>query len=306
MKKVLVIGGSGFLGSHICDILTKKGYKVFIFDIINSEYLCDSQEMILGDILDKKLLDDAISKVDYVYHLAAVADIAEAMKNPLKAANYNIISTLNILESCVKHKVKRFIFSSSIYVYSEHGSIYKTTKQTCELFIQDYKRLHGLNYTVLRYGSLYGPRANKFNFVRNIVQEALKTGKITRKGDGSELREYINVIDAANLSVKALDSEFENEFLMITGNQSRSIKELINIINEIFGNELKINYVKGSYKGHYKLTPYVFKPNIAKKLVPKNYYDLGQGILDCIHNEHDLLIKDGVNIKNFDVNNEKI
>lgn len=306
MKKVLVIGGSGFLGSHICDKLTKNGYKVFVFDVIHSEYLCDSQEMIVGDILDKNLLDDAISKVDYVYHLAAVADIVEAMNNPLRAANCNIISTLNILESCVKHKVKRLIFSSSIYVYSEHGSIYKTTKQSCELFIQDYKRLHGLNYTVLRYGSLYGTRANKFNFVKKIIQEALQTGKITRKGDGSELREYINVIDAADLSVKALDSEFENEFLMITGNQRSSIKELMNMINEIFGNKLKIRYVKGLYEGHYKLTPYVFKPNIAKKLVPKNYYDLGQGILDCIHNEHDLLIKDGVKIKSFNVKNEKI
>jgi len=306
MKKVLVIGGSGFLGSHVCDVLTNRGFKVYIFDIEESPYIKDSQEMIIGDILDKKSVSSAISKVDYVYHFAAVADIDEARNNPSKAAEYNILATLNILDSCIKHQIKRFIFSSSVYVYSTHGSIYKTTKQACELFIEDYHKEFGLDFTILRYGSLYGQRANEFNFIRNVIKEALIKGEINRKGDGSEVRDYINAIDAANLSVDILDKEYQNCHIMITGTQTRKVSDLLNIINEIFNNQLKIKYLKDNYSGHYQLTPYTFKPTIAKKITPQNYFDLGQGLLDCIYCEHEKLVKEGIKVINLDLLDEKI
>ena len=298
MSKILIIGGSGFLGSHVSDVLSSHGHKVYIFDKEKSKYIKSSQKMIIGDILDKELIDKAISKVDYVYHFAAIADIDEAKNDPIKAAEYNILATLNILESCVKHKIKRIIFSSSVYVYSSHGSFYKTTKQACELFISDYYKQFNLNFTILRYGSLYGRRANKFNFISQTIKEALIHGTINRKGDGSEIRDYINVTDAANLSAKILDKEYENQHIMITGNQTRKVKDLLDMINEIFDNKIKINYNKKQYSGHYQLTPYTFKPVVALKLTPKNYYDLGQGILDCIHYEYDKLVESNIKIKN--------
>ena len=96
MSKVLVIGGSGFLGSHVSDVLTNKGHEVYIFDLVKSKYLLPNQKMIIGDILNKDLIDQSIEKVDYVYHFAAIADIKEAKDNPINSARYNIIGTLNI------------------------------------------------------------------------------------------------------------------------------------------------------------------------------------------------------------------
>jgi len=302
MAKILVIGGSGFLGSHVADTLTNQSHEVFIFDIVKSKYLSSSQKMIVGDILDKKLIDESISKVEYVYHFAAIADIKEAKDDPIESARFNIIGTLNILDGCKKFNIKRIIFSSSIYVYSNHGSFYRTTKQSCELFIENYLEEFNLNYTILRYGSLYGTRANKFNFISNIIKQALLDKEIIRKGDGQEIRDYINVIDAAKSSVDVLSKEYLNQHVMITGTQTRKVHEVLEMVKEMLNNEIKITYNKKNYEGHYQLTPYSFRPKVALKISSKNHHDLGQGILDCLYDEYEKLKNKGelksLNIKN--------
>jgi UDP-glucose 4-epimerase len=302
MAKILVIGGSGFLGSHVADMLTKNGHEVFIYDIVLSDYITPLQTMIIGDILDKKMIDVSIQKMDYVYHFAAIADIKEAKEDPIKSATFNIIGTLNILEACRKYSIKRFIFSSSIYVYSNHGSFYRTTKQSCELFVENYLEEFNLNYTILRYGSLYGIRANRFNFIGNVIKQALIDKEIIRKGDGQEVRDYINVIDAAKTSVDVLAQEYVNQHVMITGTQTRKVSEVLEMIGEIFNNEIKITYDNINYEGHYQLTPYSFRPKVALKIVAKNQHDLGQGILDCVYDEYEKLrnseILEPVSIKN--------
>ena len=121
------------------------------------------------------------------------------------------MGTMYILEACRAFNIKRFIYSSTIYVYTAHGSFYRSTKQACELLIDNYRQEYGLDFTVLRYGSLYGKRANHFNFIHNSIKQALIEGKITRKGDGTEKRAYINIIDAAKATVKALDEEYKNK-----------------------------------------------------------------------------------------------
>jgi UDP-glucose 4-epimerase len=289
MAKILVIGGSGFLGSHVADVLTHQGHEVYIFDILKSKYLSTSQKMIVGDILDKKLVDESISKVEYVYHFAAIADIKEAKYDPIESARFNIIGTLNILDACKKFNIKRIIFSSSIYVYSTHGSFYRTTKQSCELFLDNYLEEFSLNYTILRYGSLYGTRANKFNFISNIIKQALVNKEIIRKGDGQEIREYINVIDAAKLSVDILNEKYQNQHVMITGAQTRKVHEVLEMVKEILNKDIKIIYDKENYDGHYQLTPYSFRPKVALKISSKNHHDLGQGILECIYDEYQKL-----------------
>lgn len=296
MSKVLVIGGSGFLGSHVSDVLTNKGHEVYIFDLVKSKYLLPNQKMIIGDILNKDLIDQSIEKVDYVYHFAAIADIKEAKDNPINSARFNIIGTLNILDACVKYKIKRIIFSSSIYVYSNHGSFYRSTKQSCELFIENYFEEYKLEYTILRYGSLYGTRANNFNFINNVIKQALLNKEIIRKGDGQETRDYINVIDAAISSVDVLSEDYINKYVMITGNQTRKVNELLEMINEMMNNEIKITYDSKNYDGHYQLTPYSFRPKVALKMISKNHHDLGQGILDCIYENYQVLKVEGKHI----------
>ena len=302
MAKILVIGGSGFLGSHVADLLTANGHDVYIYDIIKSKYLISSQKMIIGDVLDKKLIDRSISNVEYVYHFAAIADIKEAKDDPIKSANFNIIGTLNILDACKKYNVRRIIFSSSIYVYSNHGSFYRTTKQSCELFIENYLEEFNLNYTILRYGSLYGTRANEFNFISNSIKQALLNKEVIRKGDGKEIRDYINVLDAAKSSVDILSKEYQNQHIMITGSQTRKVHQVLEMIKEILNNEIKITYDKENYEGHYQITPYSFRPKVALKITPKNHLDLGQGILDCIYDEYEKL-KTDKKLKSFNINN---
>ncbi|MDA9929558.1 SDR family NAD(P)-dependent oxidoreductase [Flavobacteriaceae bacterium] len=293
MVKVLVIGGGGFIGSHVADRLTEEGYEVTIFDIVHSKYLANNQKMIVGNITDREALDEAISGVEIVYHFAAIADISESKKDPVQCVNYNVLGTINILEACRKFKIKRFVFSSSIYVYSQHGSFYRSTKQACELLIQNYSDEFNLDFTILRYGSLYGSRANNFNFIHKSIEQALLEGKIERKGDGSEVRDYINVIDASKASVKALDKKYKNSFLMVSGHQSIKINDLLFMIKEIMDGSIEIIYKKGSLEAHYQITPYNFKPNIAKKISIEDSYELGQGILETIYSIHQDLLKTG-------------
>jgi len=279
---VIVFGGAGFLGSHTADVLTEEGHKVKIFDIVKSPYLQKGQEMIIGDILDRKAVNKAVKGCDIVYNFAAMTDIEEAHKNPLDTIEKNILGNTVVLEACRNNKAKRFVFASTIYVYSDKGSFYRSSKQACELFIDNYNEVYNLPYTILRYGSLYGPRANNFNFIHKILEQALTTGKITRRGDGEEIREYIHVKDAAKMSVDILKKECENENIIITGQQPMKIKDLLIMIKEILGNKIKIEYIPADSKLHYEITPYCFKPKAGKKMVASKFYDLGQGLLECL------------------------
>jgi len=295
--KVVVFGGAGFLGSHTADALTEEGYEVTIFDLKKSVYLQESQKMIIGDMSDVEQVAKVIKGMDYVYHFAGIADIKEAQDNPVATVKANVLSTIYILEACVKYNVKRFLYASTIYVYSEHGSFYRSSKQSCELFIENYHQVYGLNYTVLRYGSLYGRRANHFNFLGNAIHQALTEGKITRKGDGKEIRDYINVLDAARISAKIADDiEYKNSYLMLTGTQTIKIKELLSMIREMLGNQIEIEYTPTSMEAHYEITPYSFRPRVAKKVVSEYYHDLGQGILDVIYDKYKSLNKPEVQI----------
>jgi UDP-glucose 4-epimerase len=293
MAKVVVFGGSGFIGSHVSDELTRRGHEVTIFDCVISKYLKPNQKMVIGDILERDAVKAVVKGSDFVYHFAAIADIQEARENPVEAANFNIMGTMFILDACREYNIKRLVYSSTIYVYSDHGSFYRSTKQSCELFIENYQKEFNLDFTILRYGSLYGPRANHFNFINNIIHQALIEKKIKRQGDGSEVRDYINVIDAANASVDVLDADYKNSYVMITGPQTMKVKEILEMIKEMMNGEIEIEYQKGEFIGHYQITPYSFKPKVALKLIPKKYHDLGQGLLDCIYENYQTLKAEG-------------
>ena len=282
-KKILVTGSSGFIGSHVVDALIKNGLQVVLFDNESSTYKPDEQIEFVGSILNKEDLDKSIRDCDAVYHFAAQADIGVSSSFPEKTLETNIIGTQNVLEAAIKHKVRRFMFASTIYVYSELGSFYRVSKQACEKMIEEYQREFSIDYTILRFGSLYGPRANKFNGIQNFLIDALKKKKILRRGDGEEIREYIHVKDAAQLSVDALDEKYNNEHLIITGNQQIKVKDLLYMIKEIFQGEVKIDFGKEEELYHYEITPYAYRPQIAQKVVPQIHHDLGQGLLELIY-----------------------
>lgn len=289
MKKAIVFGGSGFLGSHVADALTARGYEVTIFDMRESPYLQKNQKMIVGSILDEELVTRSVRGQDVVYNFAAIADIDEAHKKPVDTIRHNVLGNTIILEASRQNAIKRFVYASSVYVYSQAGSFYRSSKQASELIIENYHEICGLTYTILRYGSLYGPRAGPSNWIHNILKSAITDKKIIRYGNGEELREYIHVEDAARWSVDILDPDFENKCVILTGNERMRIKDLLTMIKEMLSNKIEIEYQSeddpGSPYGpntHYNITPYSFNPKMAIKFVGKYHLDMGQGILQCL------------------------
>jgi UDP-glucose 4-epimerase len=280
--KVIVFGGSGFLGSHVADELTKRGHQVKIFDINASPYLQPSQEMVIGSILDREKITKAIEGCEIVYNFAGLADMDEAMKKPIETVQLNVLGNVNILEAAKINKVKRFIFASSAYVFSKFGGFYSASKLSSERFIEAYQESCGLNFTILRYGSLYGRRADFKNPIFRMINNALKNKKLSYKGTGEEIREYIHVYDAANLSVDILADEYVNRHLILTGIEKLKVKDLIYMIKEILDSDIEIDFEQDKELGHYRVTPYSFHPTIGNKVVKTDYVDLGQGLLDTI------------------------
>ncbi len=292
--KVTVFGGAGFLGSHVCDQLSLQGYDVTIFDIKPNKYLKTNQKMIINNILNSEAVIDATKNSDYVYNFAGISDIDLAKTNPIETIKYNIIGNVTILEACKINKIKRYIYASSLYVFSDKGSFYRSSKQSAELFIENYFEEFGLEYTILRYGSLYGPRSDENNWINRILKQALLENKITRLGNGEELREYIHVKDAAQSSIEILDKKYKNECIILSGNQQIKISNLLLMIKEILksNKEIKIEYLpKLVDTAHYNITPYSFKNKMAKKLTRPDYIDLGQGILSLIEHLNEELNK---------------
>lgn len=288
VKKVLVVGGSGFLGSHVADELTEKGYEVTIFDQKKSTWINDNQKFIESDLLDREHVIKSLEGFNFVIHFAGIADIGESKEKPLETIETNIIGTANLLEGCRKNKIEKFIFASSVYVFSKYGSFYGKSKQACELLIEEYQNEFNLDYIHVRYGSLYGPRAQEWNGLKKYISEIIKNKQIDFSGNGEEKREYIHVKDAAIMTASLLESDEKNIAVNITGHQVISTLDLFKLIFEVLQLEEKINLSKESnVVSHYKISPYSFQPKESKKLVPKKFIDIGQGVLEIIHEIED-------------------
>lgn len=284
--RITVFGGAGFLGSHICDKLSDAGHIVKIVDLKPSPWLRPDQEMITGSILDEDLVDAAVRGADMVFNYAGIADIGEANTRPVDTARVNVMGNVIALEACRKADVTRYIFASSLYVYGKSGGFYRCSKQACEVYIENYQAMYGLPYTILRYGSLYGPRADKRNAIERFVHEALTTGVIKYYGSPTALREYVHVDDASAATLTILAPEFKNQNIIISGNQPMRVGDLFKMIGEILGKELIIEYENDPNSGHYQITPYAFMPKVGRKLIPPLTVDLGQGILRVMEAEH--------------------
>ena len=284
IKKAVVVGGSGFIGSHVADHLSDAGYQVTIYDKTKSQWLRNDQEIIIGDVEDSEKLNQAIVDAEVVYNFAALADINQALEQPLKTININIVGNLNVLEACRANKVKRFIYASTVYVHSREGGFYRCSKQASEAYVEEYQKIYGLDYTILRYGSLYGPRADKTNGLYRVVQSALKNGVVSYEGDIDAMREYIHVEDAARASIKALNDEFINESVVLTGQEPMKVIDMLKILSEILGLPPEsVKFSEDKYAGHYIRTPYAYQPKLGRKYIPPMHVDLGQGLLQIIN-----------------------
>lgn len=291
---IIIFGGSGFIGSHVADALTEAGHSVKLYDKRESSYLRPKQEMIVGDILDEKSVKAAMKDVDVVYNFAGIADIDEASRKPIETVRYNILGNTILLEASRAAKIKRFIYASTVYVYSNSGSFYRCSKAACENYIDTYQKQYGLEYTILRYGTLYGTRADDRNSVYRFIKQAMVEGRITYPGDGNELREYINVSDAALGSVEILADSFKNEHVIFSGHYPIKVNDLFIMIREMLKKDITIEYLTPGSNDpaeHYVLTPYTFIPKIGKKYIRHCYTDMGQGMLICMQDVYDKFCK---------------
>lgn len=281
-KKAVVFGGSGFIGSYLVDELIAKGFEVVAADIYCSDYV-DRAAYTFCDITDEKSVDNIVAGAQIVYNLAGVAGLDDAIENPKRAIELNVVGNLNVLESAKRHHVERFVYASSAYAMSEKGSFYGISKLTSEKLVEEYYKKYGLKFTIIRYGSIYGERDYENNYIFNLVKEAMKTGQINHSGDGEEIREYIHAEDVAKLACEvAADEQFVNEHIILTGMERMPRIELFLMIKEMLGGNLEVNLNDNGYHNHYKVTPYSFQPTLSKKVVPNPFIDLGQGILKCM------------------------
>ena len=283
---IIIFGGSGFIGSHVADAFSNSGHKVSILDIKESPYIQPNQRFIRADILDLASLKRAMKGIDLVFHFAALADIDVAENSPFETLNINIMGTVNVLEAAREEGVNKIVFASSIYVCSRSGSFYKASKHAGELIVEEYSKRYGMKFNILRFGTLYGPRSDQHNSVYRFLKSALENRKVSVKSDGKEVREYIHVFDAARICLKIAEEGIDNETFILTGHHRMRVSELLDMINEVMDNSIDIEYKSKDAEAsgsHYEETPYSYIPRVGKKITTNTYCDLGQSLVEILH-----------------------
>lgn len=268
-SKVLVIGGAGFIGSHVVGELLKTNVgSVVIYDNFTrgkmsnlKPHLNDSRCSIYphgGDVRDLDLLDDAVKGVDYVIHLAAMW-LLHCKDFPRTAFHVNIEGTFNVLEACARHKIKKLVYSSSASVYGDavevpmteshpfnNRNFYGATKIAGEAMCRAYHDRYGLDYVGLRYMNVYGPHQDQTAVYTGVIPIMLNKIAANEKpvinGDGSQAYDFIDVEDVARCNVKALTSKATDKFYNVGTGVQTSIRELCDLILELKHSDLKVDY----------------------------------------------------------------
>lgn len=268
-SKILVIGGAGFIGSHVVDELRKEDVgEIVIYDNFSrgsgdnlEEALKDPRVKVFelgGDILQTDILNEAIKGKDYVFHLAALW-LLHCYDYPRSAFHVNIEGTFNVLEACVRHQVKKLIYSSSASVYGDavelpmnedhvynNKTFYGATKIAGEHMSRAFFHRYGLKSVGLRYMNVYGARQDyKGTYIAVIMKILDRLDQNLPPiiyGDGSQAYDFIYVTDAARANVCALRSPAHDAFYNVGSGVQTSIKELAEMILEITGSRLNLLY----------------------------------------------------------------
>ena len=279
--KVLIYGGSGFLGRNLANYLNKKKHKVTVFDK-KKIHFDKNIKFIKGNILNLKQVKKATKGQDIVYNLAGISDIGDSIKNPISTTRINILGSVFTLEAAVKYTVKRYIFASSIYVLSRQGGFYKTSKKSVESFIEEYNKKNKLKYTILRFGSVYGNESDPRNGIKKILKSALNNKNIIYGGTSRAERRFLHVNDAIKASIAILKKKYVNKSVLITGNKKIKIKNLIKTIQQILKIKKKVFFKRKPMMGHYDTNPFNDKPKKQITYMVKPTISLSQGIINII------------------------
>lgn len=246
---VLVTGGAGFIGSHVVDKLCDRGVNVLIFDLagVQRKVHRDDVTFVPGSILDIESLRVAMSGIDAVMHLAAVADVKDVYEDPVYSESINVRGSINVLEAARRSGVKRVIYGSTTWVYSEAPTeevdvdtplgapshLYTATKLTAEYYCQCYSKLYDLDTTILRYGIPYGPRARDGAVIPIFVKKTIAGEPLTIAGDGSQFRKFVYVEDLAEGNVAALKPIAANKIYNLDGQEKITILQIAETVHKI-------------------------------------------------------------------------
>lgn len=253
MSKILVTGGAGFIGSHIVDLLIKNRHRVIVVDNLSHgkrENLNTKATFYKVDILSKNL--ETIfrkEKPDFVCHQAAHIHLRESVRDPISDAKTNILGSLNLLQNCVKYKVKKVVFASTGgALYGEAKIIptpetyqarpispYGVAKLSVEEYLYYYYKVFGLPYIILRYANVYGPRqdaCHESGVIAIFILKLLKNEQPIIFGDGRQTRDFVYVTDVAQANLQALQSKKIDFYNVGTGTETS--------INQIFKKLVKI------------------------------------------------------------------
>jgi len=248
---ILVTGGAGFIGSHIVDGLIDKGYEVVVADNLRTGKTdnINSKAVFYNiDIRTPELESIFINhKIEYVFHEAAQASVSSSMNEPMEDLSINIAGSVNLLSFSKKYGVKKFIVASTAAVYGiphylpvdeKHNvdllSFYGLSKYTMENYI----KLFGIDYIILRYSNVYGPRQDclgEAGVVAIFIDRLTKNLSVEMHGDGEQTRDFVFVKDVAKANIMLMESEIINETFNIATNHSISINKLFETIKNISG-----------------------------------------------------------------------
>jgi UDP-glucose 4-epimerase len=247
---VLVTGGAGFIGSHVVDKLRAAGHEPRIFDLRPSPHHEPGEvDTYIGDLLNADDLRDAMRDCDAVAHLAASADVGIVADEPVEAEALNSRGTLNVLEAARRSGVERVVYASTIWVYSDGcGSevdeestvglpshLYTATKLAGEMYCKSYSELYDVDFTILRFGIPYGPRARPAAVIPAFVRKALEGEPLTIAGVGDQSRRFVYVEDLARGVVDALRPVAANRVYNLVSDRDVSIKEIAHTVREQVG-----------------------------------------------------------------------
>jgi nucleoside-diphosphate-sugar epimerase len=265
--KVLVIGGAGFVGSHIVDQLTQQPVReIVVLDNFVRGTPHNLQQarqdnrvrLVEGSITDLKLLKDVMQETDYVFHLAALW-LYECVHEPRSALEVNVVGTYNVIETAQQAGVKKVVYSSSASVYGDalvtpmteehpfnNRTMYGATKIAGEQFFRAFYEQHGLDYVGLRYMNIYGPRMDYKGTYVSVIMKVLDRIEEGLPpiifGDGGQSYDFVHVQDIARANILALQSDATDEFFNVGIGVRTTINELVQMLLDITGSNLQSEY----------------------------------------------------------------
>lgn len=267
LKKCLVTGGAGFIGSHIVECLIDEGYNVVVVDDLSAgkrENIPKDVKFYEKDIVDGLDSVFEIEKPSYVIHAAAQTMLRKSLEYPMEDARINVLGTISVLEACKKHGVKKLIYTSTggarvgepeyLPVDELHPlnpkSPYGISKHTAEHYVWMYSQLYGTDYLIFCFGNVYGPRDDPESkrVIPLFIDKMIKGKAPEIFGDGNQTRDFIYVVDLAKFIVGSLDKNPEHKLFHLANGEKVTIMKIFNILKDLSGFSGKAKHV-GSVEG---------------------------------------------------------